>query len=377
MPSIFFISLMNGLPWGGSEELWYRSALYAAQKGWKVGCAIYHWKEKEEKIEKLARAGCAVYWLPNDGRKKESMADTLRYKLTKYRLKKYIKNLPVKDFEMVVINQGGFEIHTSAWRNYYRHLNHYALLFHNYNKHETWSNSKKQAIRNWISKANKNLFASDQIRISLQQQLDISITNSATLINPVTISPPETTTPYPSTDNGEYLFAMFAALETNRKAQDNLIKALSAPKWKERSWKLMLYGEGKDRKELEKLVTELKLANKVYLKGHTINITGEMKAAHIILQVTHMDAMPISVVEAMALSRPVIVSEVGDMPVWVKEDINGFVSPDASIESINATLEKAWNNRNSWPEMGKKSFEIFKEKYPVAIEASFLKQLGF
>jgi glycosyltransferase involved in cell wall biosynthesis len=376
MRSLFFISLMNGLPWGGSEELWYRSALYAAEKGWKVGCALYHWKEKEEKIQQLASAGCSIYWLPNEGRKKQNLADKLQYKITKYRLQQYIMTLPLKDFEIVVINQGGFEIHTPAWRNYYRHLNRYALLFHNYNKHETWSKPKKQAINNWISQAHINLFASDQIRISLQQQLDISITNSATLINPVTISPPAAVTPYPSTETGDYIFAMFAALETNRKAQDNLITALSALKWKERSWKLLLYGEGRDKPELEKLIRENNLTNKVFIKGHTNNITQEIIAAHIILQITHMDAMPISVVEAMALSRPVIVSNVGDMPVWVKEDINGFNSKDAAMESIDAAMEKAWNHRDSWPEMGKKSFEIFKEKFPVDTEAYFLKQIG-
>ena len=57
MPSVFFISLMAGSPWGGSEELWYRTALLATQKGWKVGCAVYHWKEKESKMDLLQQAG--------------------------------------------------------------------------------------------------------------------------------------------------------------------------------------------------------------------------------------------------------------------------------------------------------------------------------
>jgi glycosyltransferase involved in cell wall biosynthesis len=376
MPSIFFISLMNGLPWGGSEELWYRSALYAAQKGWNVGCAIYHWKEKEQKIQQLESAGCSIYWLPNEGRSKASLSEKLKYKLTQFRLLQFIKTLPVKEYDTVVVNQGGFEIFTPAWKNYFRHLDHYALLFHNYNKNEQWRSLKQMAVRNWVSKAYINLFASEQIRITLQQQLGISITNSATLINPITISPPANITPFP-TANSEYIFAMFAALETNRKAQDNLIKALSSDKWKKRSWQLRLYGEGKDRTELEKLVRENKLGNKVFLKGHTNNITQEIIAAHLILQITHKDAMPISVVEALAFSRPVIVSEVGDMPVWIKEEINGYISKDASIESIDATLEKAWNDRDRWPEMGRKSFEIFKEKYPAALEETFLEQLGF
>ena len=41
MSSVFFISLMNGDPWGGSEEAWYHTALYAAANGYKVACAAY------------------------------------------------------------------------------------------------------------------------------------------------------------------------------------------------------------------------------------------------------------------------------------------------------------------------------------------------
>ena len=122
---------MNGLPWGGSEELWYRSALYAAQKGWKVGCAVYHWKEKEEKIQRLAQAGCSIYWLPNDGRSKSNLKEKIQYQLTKFRLRQFIQTLPVREYDTVVINQGGFEIFTPAWRNYWKQLDHYTLLFHN------------------------------------------------------------------------------------------------------------------------------------------------------------------------------------------------------------------------------------------------------
>ena len=46
MKSVLFISLMNGAAWGGSEELWFQTALYAANNGYKVGCAFYEWPQK-------------------------------------------------------------------------------------------------------------------------------------------------------------------------------------------------------------------------------------------------------------------------------------------------------------------------------------------
>ncbi|HYC29607.1 MAG TPA: hypothetical protein VEB42_12330, partial [Chitinophagaceae bacterium] len=63
-PSYFFISLMNGAPWGGSEELWYNTALYLAAKGTKVACAVYDWPSNETKLHRLEELGCKVYRLP-------------------------------------------------------------------------------------------------------------------------------------------------------------------------------------------------------------------------------------------------------------------------------------------------------------------------
>ena len=78
MPSLFFLSLMNGAAWGGSEELWFRTAIYAAGKNHKVACAFYYWNEKEEKIEALKKAGCQVYLLPNKGRTKKNLLEKIR-----------------------------------------------------------------------------------------------------------------------------------------------------------------------------------------------------------------------------------------------------------------------------------------------------------
>lgn len=41
-----FISTMDGIPWGGSEELWSRTALLALQEGHQVFVSVYDWDRK-------------------------------------------------------------------------------------------------------------------------------------------------------------------------------------------------------------------------------------------------------------------------------------------------------------------------------------------
>jgi len=86
--------------------------------------------------------------------------------------------------------------------------------------------------------------------------------------------------------------------------------------------------------------------------------------------------MPISVTEALAMSRPVIASDVGDMPLWINEGINGWIAKKACIEEIDRVLENAWQQRNKLEEMGRESYKIFKQKYPEHPVEYFLSLAG-
>ena len=168
---------------------------------------------------------------------------------------------------------------------------------------------------------------------------------------------------------------MLAALEVWRKAQDNLINALSSEKWKQRNWVLHLYGEGKDKIKLCALIKKNGMEEKIFLKGNSNDVRPVLQNAHLLLQITHIDAMPLSVVEAMAMARPVVVSKIGDMPYWVTENENGWISNDASVEQIDFTLEKAWQNKDKWHVMGQNAFKTFKEKFPLSAEEDLLEKI--
>lgn len=377
MKSILFISLMNGAPWGGSEEAWYRSALYAVSLQHTVACGLYDWEENKGKVSKLEAAGIKVFLFPNKGRKKKNLLQNLRYKwLTKLELSRYIHQLPVSEYDVIVVNQGGYtEVCTSPWKKFYKKLNNYALVFHNYHEQTSLSEKKSNILRNWIGHASVNLFAAGRIKTVLETYLKININNGAVLRNPITFHAPAGLTDYPSKQNGNYIFSMLAALDAERKAQDNLINVLSTNKWMSREWELYLYGNGKDQHLLEQLVLEKNIGHKIHLKGHTSDPEQVLKQSHLVLQITHMDAMPISVIEAMAISRPLVVSRIGDMPEWVYEEKNGWIAENASEKNIDLALEKAWQQRDRWSEMGVHSFEIFSQNYPIDPAACFLDQV--
>jgi glycosyltransferase involved in cell wall biosynthesis len=368
MPSVFFISLMAGSPWGGSEELWYKTALHASNKNWKVGCAVYHWPAKENRMKVLENAGAKIYFLTNKGRSKRNLFERIQNKISKAKVKRMIRSLPVGEYDVIVVNQGAFEVTTSVWRKFYSSLNKYIVLYHNYKEKEVLKGHKREAVQNWINHSKLNLFASRRIIEVLEKNSGINVTRADILLNPISFSIPSTPSPFPPLQNGHYSFVMLAALELCRKAQDNLVKALSSEKWKHRNWTLHLYGDGKDRQQLLELIRVSGMSKKIFLEGHINNVKPVLESAHLLLQITHIDAMPLAVAEAMAIARPVVVSKIGDMPRWVNAGENGWISPDASAEQIDATLEKAWQQKEQWKEMGENAFSVFQKKYPAPAE---------
>lgn len=361
MKSVLFFSLMNGSAWGGSEELWYKTALWMCSNGYEVGICCYDWEEKKNKLQVLQNKGCTLYLLPEK--------KVLKSFLGKWKLKAAIKKIPFEKFDFVLVNQGGWEeiIHGPFKRLHVR-LNKYAICYHNYNSNAKLPVSKQNLLQQWINKAAVNIALAGKIFEVLKTNFDITVPNQVVYYNPITFQPPVLKTNYPLLENNNYLWVMLAELDIYRKAQDVLIETLAAEKWKDRNWVLHLYGKGKDEALLKKLIEDRGLQDKIILQGFTDNVQKVLSNCHFLFQITHIDAMPISVVEAMAVARPCIVSNVGDMTQWVSHGINGFVCEKPTIENIDAVLEECWQQKDNWGNFGEQAYQCFIQKYPQPYE---------
>ena len=368
MRSVFFLSLMNSDSWGGSEEIWFRSALHLAQKGYKVAVCCFNWPGKQNKLDRLTSAGCELHLLP--GRNETT---SLWHKI---KLKAAIKKLPIEYYDEVIINQGGWkDIVHGPWKNTYSRCKTYSLVYHNYDR-EKLSPGKKQLMTQWVRNAKTNIGDASRIFIEIAKTNSILIPNQRVLFNPITFTSPDQYTPFVNSVDDRLNFIVLAQLDLKRKAQDILIKALSAEKWKARNWQLHIYGKGNDADSLAKMIEIAGLNDKIFLKGYSKDIPGVLSWSHVLLQLTHIDAMPISVTEAMAMSRTVIASNVGDMPLWINDDVNGWIANEVTAAAVDVVLEKAWQNRHKLEAMGKESFNIFTKKYPADPVNYFLDVAG-
>ena len=155
---------------------------------------------------------------------------------------------------------------------------------------------------------------------------------------------------------------VFAGKLTAYKGVKYLVKAAKKIKGK-----VLILGDGPERKNLEKMVKEEKINNVKFL-GHLGSNTDFLvkfysRADVFIAPSVWDEPLGLVILEAMACETPVIVTRKGGIPLAVKDGQNGlFIRPRNSndiVEKINLLL----TNENLRNKMAKKARQIAEEKF--------------
>ncbi len=124
--------------------------------------------------------------------------------------------------------------------------------------------------------------------------------------------------------------------------------------------------EGEDsitKKELSEWVD----SNVIINLGYLADIKPAIENASVLILPSYREGTPRSVLEAMAMGRPVITSDAPGCRETVIKNFNGFLVPVGSIEEIVKAINFFINNPDSIKEMGSHSLKLVKEKYDVKI----------
>jgi glycosyltransferase involved in cell wall biosynthesis len=157
--------------------------------------------------------------------------------------------------------------------------------------------------------------------------------------------------PWPSLSEGPIQLACVGRLDVISKGQDVLLHVLGLSHWRQRNVRLTLIGTGPHEKSLRGMVEQLKLTN-VGFAGQQENIEAVWARHHALVLPSRFEGMPLVVVEAMLCARPCIVTDVGGNRELIRDGINGFMVKAPTVELLDETLNRAWDRREQWKEIG-------------------------
>lgn len=362
--------------WGGSEELWSNAALRLAKAGHRVHVVKTYVEFGHPRIKILREAGITIA----DYLRLEMPVPVpiriackavppinlayqyhLRRKNAKFHfLVQYMKEM---DADMTIISQGanfdGLEFHAAC-----HEANVPYITICQKASDQKWPNdNQRPPMKRAYLEAKGNFFVAQHNLELTEMQIGERLSNAEVVRNPF-LTPVEEPLPWPDSEDGVLRLACVARLLVLEKGQDVLLRVMSQSKWKERAIHVTFYGKGIHDEGLQEMANLLGI-NSVEFAGFTWNVTDIWRKHHALVLPSRAEGLPLSLIEAMLCGRLGIVTDVGGNAEAVDDNETGFIAKGASVVELDDALERAWQRRAEWEDIGRLAASRVRTKIPA------------
>nr|WP_298110735.1 glycosyltransferase [uncultured Pseudomonas sp.] len=163
-----------------------------------------------------------------------------------------------------------------------------------------------------------------------------------------------------------------------QKGQLLLMQAASLLSAQGQAFEIVLAGDGEMRAEIEALIERYGLQGRVRITGwiSSEQVRAEILAARALVLPSFAEGLPVVIMEAMALRRPVLTTYVAGIPELVHPGENGWLFPAGAVEELAAALADCLAQP---PEvlqrMGDAAYGRVLERHAIDTEAAKLAEL--
>jgi glycosyltransferase involved in cell wall biosynthesis len=126
---------------------------------------------------------------------------------------------------------------------------------------------------------------------------------------------------------------------------------------------LLLVGDGTLRPDLERLSTDLGLGRRIRFLGVRDDVADILVASDVFALTSVSEAASITLLEAMASARPVVVTAVGGNPELVRDGVDGLLAPRGDAPAIAAALLRLLDDPTLAHTMGRAGVERVRTAY--------------
>lgn len=149
-------------------------------------------------------------------------------------------------------------------------------------------------------------------------------------------------------------------------------------------YRLVIYGEGPAREELENKVKSLGLQDCVELPGRSNQVWDKMVSADCFLLTSLAEGMSNAMIEALCLGLPVISTKVAGSTDFIKDGVNGYLVDMKDSETLAKRMCQIANNAELKYKMSAEAVKAYEElrankitKQWVEYLASFMKKNNY
>jgi glycosyltransferase involved in cell wall biosynthesis len=163
-----------------------------------------------------------------------------------------------------------------------------------------------------------------------------------------------------------------------QKGQLLLIQAMALLALRGVVFELVLAGDGEMRPEIEALIDRNGLRQHVRITGwiSSDQVRSELLAARAMVLPSFAEGLPVVIMEAMALRRPVLTTSIAGVPELVRNGESGWLFPAGSVEDLAEAIASCLATpADTLQAMGARAYERVLQRHSVDTEAAKLSKL--
>ena len=175
-----------------------------------------------------------------------------------------------------------------------------------------------------------------------QRLLDsgVSAKKIRTIANGIDVQTFERARPLPALDfGGNKVVGMVARLDL-QKGFEYLLRAARDLCVAFPALKIVMVGDGPDRQAIEEMIQRFGLLSNVILAGQHSDMPGIYAAMDIFVLPSLNEGLPMTILEAMAASKPVIATRVGAIPSVIKDGETGLLVEPGDTQGLRSAVAR-------------------------------------
>ncbi len=151
-----------------------------------------------------------------------------------------------------------------------------------------------------------------------------------------------------------------------QKGFDLLLRAFALVAGRHPQARLVLIGDGSKRAQLETLARDLGIDDRFTLTGYRHAASGFMMEFDVFASASRYEGLPLALIEAMSVGRPIVATGVGGVPEVVSDGETGFLTPSGEIELFAERLERMITDAALRERLGRNGLTRYRTLFTVA-----------
>lgn len=143
------------------------------------------------------------------------------------------------------------------------------------------------------------------------------------------------------------------------KDQKMMIRAFNQFHQNHPNYRLVIYGEGPMRQQLESLICSLRLEKNVILAGRSNKVWDAISPAECFLLSSEYEGMSNAMAEALCLGLPVISTKVAGATELIKDGMNGYLVDIHDVDTMEKRMCEVADNITLRESMGKEAAKVY------------------